>query len=357
MDLSKEVIQSEIAVPEWWCSDADQINDEFARSVKRGKVSNLAISPGNRPIQQVCYGDPEPDCKGTANLNSAVGSGNKNAYVDRTARNRPVMVVLAGIHGHEVEGIVSAMSLIRIMETGADLLGQDQVELADKLNQLRLVIVPLCNPDGRARVPYRGWVGLPQDEMTRWGQGTRKNGELYRWQPSKAVHPMVGDVGLLGAYFDDHGINMMHDDWADPMSMTTKAVLQLVATEGPDCLINLHSYSFAPGILATAYTSLEHEQRLHSFCEKYYARLSNLGLRHNTFPHRMFGPLADPKRRSPSFNLQSMLYHVGTDFSILYESPHGVTSASADFGYKEILEVHHQLFDLAADEVLSAKQA
>ncbi len=65
---------------------------------------------------------------------------------------------------------------------------------------------------GVKRCPYDSFVGLPTEIMTKYGQGTRKDGSLYGWPGAKAVHPMKGDVKILGAYFNDDGINPMHDD-------------------------------------------------------------------------------------------------------------------------------------------------
>ena len=300
----------------------------------------LSHSPAGHPVYGVIYGNAEPDLKGTANFNSALGARDKDAYVRRAERQHPVLCIIAGIHGQEVEGMVAALSLIEILERGYDLRGNLQSELVQVLKNWRVIIIPLANPDGRLRCPYNGWVGLPQEEMTKWGQGTRQNGELYRWAPSKAIHPMRGDVGILGAYFDDKGVNMMHDNWAAPMSDTTTALLKLVANEGPDFLLNLHSYSFPPGILPVHYTPLSHQEKVHVIAKRYIERIHQLGYRAAKPPAINNLENADT---TPAFNLQSMFFHVGSDVNILFESPHGNNPNSPDFSYEDILEIHHEL--------------
>lgn len=352
MSTFPNLIPNKIPIPAWWKSTYKEITEVLTR-LQRGRVETLSTSPGGRDVKAVFYGEAEPHLMGAANFNSALGSGDAAAYVRRSERERPVMVILAGTHGHEVEGMMAAMSLLQILETGRDLKGEAQPALAEILEKLRLVIIPIANPDGRARCPYNGWVGLPQDEMTKWGQGTRKNGELYRWAPCKAVHPMCGDVGILGAYFDDNGINMMHDNWAAPMSATTSPLLQLVAREAPDCLINLHSYSNAPGVLQVHYAPHSHQKRVFEFAQKYHARIEDLKFRAAALPPD--APLATekPNGSSQSFNLQSLFFHIGSDFNILFESPHGNVPNSTDYDYDSILEIHHHLFACAAEELLS----
>ncbi|CAG7647956.1 hypothetical protein PAESOLCIP111_05493 [Paenibacillus solanacearum] len=355
MQVTYNKIESDVPIPTWWNSDWEHINRELLERVSIGETRLLSVSPGGRPVYAVHYGTAEPELRGTANYNSALGANNPQAYYNRNQRRHPVLMMIGGIHGHEVEGMIGALSIVRILETGLDLTGTLQPELADMLKQLRIIVVPLANPDGRARVPYQGWCGLPQDEMTRWGQGTRKDGDLYRWRPCKEIHPMRGDVGLLGAYFDDNGVNMMHDDWADPMSETTKALLRLAADEGPDCLINLHSYSISPGVLPTAHVPQLEKRRINDFTQIFYERLTRRGYKSALLPDELETALAE--RARPALNLQSMLYHVGADLPILFESPHGVVGATAAvFDYDEILDVHHELFHTAAEQLLIRNQ-
>lgn len=349
------LLQSGIKLPQWWKSREQQIQSLISEEVRVGQVKTLSISPGGRKINAVIYGEAEPWLKGTANFNSAIGASMPEAYYRRGAANRerPVMLVLAGIHGQELEGMMGAVSLIRLMETGCDIMGVKQPVFYEKLKRLRLIIIPLANPDGRIRVPYDGWCGLPAEEMTRYGQGIRKSGEPYEWKPSKAIHPMKGDVGLLGGYFDDDGVNMMHDDWASPMSKTTKALLQLVSSEGPDMLLNLHSHSYGPTVLGSDYVPMTLKNKILKFAQSYYNELQRAGFAsYSQLPSiKAEGPEGEIP---PPFNLQSMFYHVGMDFGFTFESPHGVTSSyyNESFGYEEIIKLHHILFECSADLLL-----
>ena len=334
-------------IPAWWTSKAEDIQKFIETRVSAGMVRQLSASPGNRPVKAVIYGEAEPELKGAANFNSAVGALNPDAYIKRGMRKRPVMVVIAGVHGQEVEGMISALSLINIMETGKDLSGKEQAALHEKLKKLRLIVIPLANPDGRSRVPYDGWVGVEVENMTKYGQGTRKNGELYRWRGSKAVHPMRGDVGILGGYFNDDGVNMMHDDWASPMSETTAAFLKMAAEEGPDILLNLHSHSHDPSILPPAYIPITARLKQDEISEKLYASLGKEG--YSFVRHPFTSQDGEEGKIPPALNLTGMFYHVGTDISLTFESPHGVVGGENEYGYDDILKIHNVLFITSVD--------
>jgi len=245
--------------------------------------------------------------------------------------------------------MVAALSVISCRETGRDLTGAPQPGLRKRLGRLRLIVIPLANPDGRTRCPYDGWVALPTQEMTRWGQGTRKDGSLYGWPGCKAVHPMQGNVGILGAYFDDKGINLMHDEWHAPMSATTAALLKLASEEGPDLLLNLHGHASPPAVLQAAYVPVGAKQEARAFARDYYARLDAAKIPHGRIPPTSAdGPVG---KLPPSLNLTSMFYHAGGGLPMTFESPQGFKDARKPFDYAAILKLHHVLFESAAEWV------
>ena len=339
-------------IPAWWKSTFQEISHFLSTEVRTGSVSEISYSPGGRKVYAVEYGEKENHLKGTANFNSALGGRKLEAYFDKAKRQKPVLVVIGGIHGHEVEGMVATLSLINIIEKGISLDGHDYSKLQKQLQQLRVIIIPLANPDGRERCPYSSWVGNEADEMTKYGQGTRKNGELYRWAPSKAVHPMRGDVGILGCYFDDNGVNMMHDNWANPMSATTKVLLELVDKEGPDCLINLHSDIYPPDFHQVQYTPYEHQLHVYEFASEFKKRLEAKPLTAGKLMVHPDNDNANQRAIPAALNLQSMFYHVGSSLNILYESTHGIPPTS-NYDHADILLAHHVLFEVAADKLLA----
>ena len=352
--INNDLIKSQIPVPDWWRSREDQIQDFIDNKVAIGKVQVLAKSPGGRKVRSVSYGDPEPELRGTANFNSALGAGNPGAYYRRGpgVRERPVLVLLAGVHGQEMEAMMGIVSIINLMETGMDLIGKEHPSLLSKLQRLRLIVIPIANPDGRARVPYEGWCGLPVEEMTRWGTGTKKNGDLYGWPQCKAVHPMKGDVGILGGYFDDDGVNIFQDQWFSPMSPVTGALLRLAHNEGPDMLINLHGHGNDPEVLPTNYVPFSAKRKLEKFAQFYYRNLMKIGYPFHLSQLFSFGG-DDPAKSPPPFNFDSMLFHTGVDLSFTHECPGGfINYGFYEYKYEDFLNIHHVLFETAADYLL-----
>ena len=209
-------------IPDFFRSDLDAIENEV-KNIKKGEVEIIAKSPGGLPVYAVYYGEKEK-FHSHANYNSAVAARDRTYYAERDSSFKPVVFFLGPVHGQEVEGIAGLVNLIHIAETGKDYRGKEWASLRTKLDHCRIIIVPCGNPDGRKRCPYDSFVGLPTKIMTKYGQGTRKDGTLWGWPGAKALHPMIGDVGILGAYFNDDGINMMHDDFFDPMADETKAI-------------------------------------------------------------------------------------------------------------------------------------
>lgn len=346
-------------IPEWWKSKEEEIQKAI-EEVKKGSVCLLARTPGGRSVKVITYGELETGLKGTANFNSAVAAGSEEYYYRRSERKKPVLLVIGGIHGAEVEGMIGALSLVKVLETGYDISGEAKFELRERLEKLRVIIIPMANPDGRARVPYNGWVELPTDEMVKFGQGTTKKGELYD-DGCKAIHPMKGDVGIFGGYFDDAGINLMHDEWWSPMSTVTKALFELVSGEAPDMLINLHGHSYDPCILPVSFIPVKTKKRLKALYDMFYERIAS-----NGYTGKEFDILGSDEegRGDIALNLNSMFYHIGAGLPFVYESPQGCYDITTDgykkyktrpYDYKDILTLLHLLFECSAGFLLEGR--
>ncbi len=263
-------------------------------------------------------------------------------------------MIQAGAHGAEPEGTIGALSIINVLETGKDIAGKPQPELREKLQRLRLIIIPIANPDGRARYPYDGWVGLPEEEMHRVGQGTRKDGSLYGWPGCKEVHPMRGDVGFLGCYFDDEGVNLAQDNWIDPMSRTTTAIMKVVSAEGPDMLLNLHGFHAPPAILQTDYAPVAVKEDILAFAQQYAKDLDSQDIPYNSWMPEVTedGPRGECP---PALGQTAMFYHAGAAMPMTHESPQGFNDVDVAFDYQTILALHHVLLETASDWLCNTK--
>ncbi len=334
-----------VDLPGFWKSRVSDIEKEMMK-VQVGKVKAVAVSPGGHPVYAVYYGKKE-DLHSQANYNSAVAARDIGYYAKKGKDTKPVLLFLGPVHGQEMESIVGLVNLIHIAETGKDYRGKDWSDLKRKIDQCRVIIIPCANPDGRERCPYDSFVGLQDTIMTKYGQGTKPDGTFWGWPGAKALHPMVGEVGLLGAYFNDDGINMMHDDFFAPMASETKAILDIARWEAPDLTVSLHSFENAhTAIFQPSFTPMFIKERIYELAEKVYYRYTKEGI-----PDlQLIRPELENYAETPgkSFNLVSALHHLSGTAAFTFECSHGTVSASHPVpavSFDQILDIELCLFD------------
>lgn len=89
-------------------------------------------------------------------------------------------------------------------------------------------------------MPVDTLIDVPYERFVYYMQGTWKDGTLCTWPDCKAVHPIKDASGYLGSYFNDDGINFMHDNFFAPMARETAALLELSELESVDFHVSLH---------------------------------------------------------------------------------------------------------------------
>jgi len=337
-------------LPEFWVGDVNELSGRLER-VKQGSVRAIAVTPGGRPLYLVSYGLKEV-VPGTANFNSAVGGRRPSSYMDKESRKRPVILLVGPVHGHEVEALTGLMNLIHVMETGNDLRGRVQGRLKKLGDRCRLLIVPSGNPDGTARFEPLTLNGMSLDDLRFWGQGTWNDGTFCDWPEVKRVHPMVGEkVGFLGCYFNDDGVNPMHDEFFQPLGPEAPAILQVAREEGPDLAVSLHSHGANPALLRPAFVTLDVQEEVRRLAQRYHEILKK-----NRLP---FGQLfrVEPEKGDipPPFNLTSALYHVSGATSFTFECPHGLSGDYCQVNLEQILDVQLFLYEAMMEFALDEK--
>ena len=152
---------------------------------------------------------------------------------------------------------------------------------------------------------------------------------------------MAGDdIGFLGCYFDDKGINPMHDEFFAPMGPEAPAILKVAADEGPDLAVSLHSHENKPAVLRPAYVTAEVQQDIRSLAEHCYALLAQRDL-----PHAGLFEVKSEGGKNPSpFNLTSALYHVSGASSFTFECPHGLKDG-CEVSFDQILDIQLSLYE------------
>jgi hypothetical protein len=327
-------------IPSYWKSGLEHVK-ETVSAVKRGQADVIARSPGGRDVYAVYYGEKQ-DFRRKANYNSACGAGDLSAYARKTDSTRPVVAIVGGIHGGEHEGIVAILNLIRLLETGKDFDGKENAYIRGCADRLRLVLIPCLNPDGRARVSYESMVGKTMTELRYQVQGTWTDGTLCGWPGCKAVHPIAGASGRLGGYFNDDGINIMHDHFFSPMAEETRRLMELTDREASDATVLLHGGANSPNhFMRTSYIPPAVETLQNRLVDKmeeaYRAKgIPFLPLHGNGIP---------PSPTPPSFNLTSVLHHISGGLSMTYESNQGLDAAGCRCTHEQIYEGHFVMFE------------
>ncbi|MBQ8578209.1 MAG: hypothetical protein IJ449_09650 [Clostridia bacterium] len=308
----------------------------------RGQVHHLCKSAGGRDIPYVTYGE-KPDYNRKANYSSACGAKDPAHYADRAGKRTTIMLIGA-THGQETEGVCGIANLLSLLETGKDLRGEAVPMITEAFDALdpRLVIVPIYNMDGRCRCEPDSMIGEPHDDggLRYWGQGTWKDGSLCGWPECKAVHPIKDAAGFLGSYYNDDGINLMHDNFFAPMAEETRALMKLIDEEAPECVIGLHGGSNSTNVLLQPdYVPQYTKEAVHTLSESIAALESNFGYKSAVLNVSDKNPGFPP----PSFNLTTAIHHICGAVTSTYESNEGLDHPNR-FEPEEILVRHYCLF-------------
>ena len=330
-------------IPVYWKTRLDEV-EETLKLVKKGKVTKVYDSAGGRPIYKVEYGTSNL-VKGTANLSSAIGGQSYEAYADKTGADyNPTIFLVGCIHGGEFEGTAAMLNLIKLIETGTDYAGNRNDALVSAAERAHLVLIPMVNPDGRSHIPFDSYVGRTFQDLRYYNQGAWKDGSLCGWPECKKIHPIKDYVSYLGGYFNDDGVNMMHEDFfSGDLSTGTLAVLDVCREEAPDFSILLHGGSNTTCcILSTEYSSYdtkkevyEVELKVKEACDKENVRYIVRGMRY-----------PEDNERAPSFNLPSVMHHCCGTPAVTYESNQGLSDhGDVIYDYDEIYKAHMILFE------------
>jgi hypothetical protein len=338
-------------LPDFWVGETEKLEKQLAK-VSKGQVRVIANTPGGRAVHLVSFGEREHVAQ-KANFNSAVGGRAQSAYMEKEARYKPVILFVGPVHGHEVEALTGLANFISIMDTGYDLRGSEQTELRELGRRCRLLIIPAGNPDGTARLEPRALQGMGLDDVRFWGQGTWSDDTFCGWPQSKRQHPMAGEnTGFLGCYFNDAGINPMHDEFFEPMGPEAPAILKIAREEGVDLAVSLHSHSSKPALLRPAYVTMEKQEDVRKLAVECYAILNERGLPYGS----PFDTKAEGGRNPSPFNLTSAMYHVSGASSFTFECPHGLSSDRAcKAGFEEILDIQLALYEAMMRHELAKK--
>ncbi len=329
-DIPRDYLAEADSIPDHWVSTVGGVYAFLDHHVQKGTVQQFGTTAGGRPMRAVFYGQPRSG-KGTSTFSGSLGFGDVRAYFGADYA-RKVYMALGGVHGGELEGIVGLVNLISVLETGKDLKGKPWPEITAAAAKLdRIILVPVTNVDGRARVPVRMLKqrGRNSEVQQYWNTGAWANGKLIDWPTCKRDIPLdFSKTQFPGGYPNDAGVNLMHDDFFVHPQPETRALFEMGARERPDIIMNMHSggdytrvmREWIEPSLGTAFNELFRRTQ---------TALTVAGLRGTDDVARE----SDPARATAlgMFNLDSALNLNSGALVILTEAPsHGVTLARRD---------------------------
>lgn len=337
------------SIPGFWLSTVDEINTYLHANVKKGKVETVGTSAGGHPIYAVSYGESRQE-SGTTTFSGTLSMLSIAHYRGKDA-DKKVYMGIAGVHGFELEGIVGVLNMIEVLETGKDLKGKPWPYLAAMLENIdRIILMPLVNPDGRARVPvrmekHRG--GDPDSYIIHeyLNTGGNKEGGIIGWPDVKAFIPMdFSSVGFPGGYPNDAGFNIMHDDFFGELQPETKVLFDITGSEKPDLIINMHTGVDKSNYFMTVHRPFS-EPKLQPVFDTLYRQIKTALVDNRLQGTTDLAMEADPSDiNMSSYNLNTALnLHCGA-LTVVIESPcHGFSGT--DRSGNPIIQTPEMLVD------------
>ncbi len=340
-------------IPMFWKTTLTDI-DETLKDIKCGKVVSRGESAGGRPIYLIEYGRKN-DLRRTANFSSALGGLDRKCYADKSGPDyRPTILLVGCIHGGEFEGVAALNNLIKIFETGTDFKGEKNEFLHNIYRDVNVLIIPCLNPDGRARLDFPSMAGKSFEEMRYFNQGTWKDGTLCGWPECKRIHPIKDYCKFLGAYFNDDGVNLMHDDFFLKKSSENEFLFEIVDEYVPDFTILLHGgENTRPCVLKPAHSPMRIKKEIEKLDIMMKDHCEKEGIYYYVSPF----DIGEEKSNGGSFNLTSALYHMSGEPCVTYESNQGLIEAKGDpMTYDEIYKAHMILFEQSIKYIQTKKE-
>jgi hypothetical protein len=235
---------------------------------------------------------------------------------------KKVYMAMAAVHGGEFEGIVGSVNLLSVLETGRDLRGREWPAIVDAAKALdRIIVIPITNLDGRARVPLRmiRHRGTDYKVQEYFNTGGKLDGSLIGWPQCKEHIPLdFSTTQFPGGYPNDAGVNFQHDDFLGKRQPETEALLALAGRERPDMILNMHTGAQFLHPLRP-FADLALTPVFEEFYRRVNARLTRAGLQVET----------DPKHEGVSaYNLDTALnLHCGALSMTVESAAHSFSDA------------------------------
>ena len=114
--IRRDYLAEPDVIPAFWVSSFDEAGRFLTERIGKGTVRVFGASAGGRPMRAVLYGEPRKG-NGTTTFSGSLGYGDVRAYTGPD-HGKKVYLGMAAVHGGEFEGIVGAVNLLSVLETG-----------------------------------------------------------------------------------------------------------------------------------------------------------------------------------------------------------------------------------------------
>ncbi|MCP5109451.1 MAG: hypothetical protein GY953_01305 [bacterium] len=153
-NIPADYLEEAERIPGFWVASVDEVGRFLDERVSKAEVRIIGTTAGGRPMRCAFYGSPRQG-KGTTTFSGSLGFRDVTAYRGPD-HARTVYMAMGSVHGGEFEGIAGIVNLLAVLERGRDLLGRRWPEIEQAAARLdRIILLPIANVDGRARVPLR----------------------------------------------------------------------------------------------------------------------------------------------------------------------------------------------------------
>lgn len=352
--IYKENFSSEKS-PVYWKGNVQDV-EAVVQKVKRGKVHKLRPSAGGRPIYMIEYGTSNmPPSQAT--LSSALGARDYAYYADKSGADYCPALFMAGcVHGGEFEGTVAILNLIHLMEYGVDYAGNGNHELCSLLDKVHLLLLPMSNPDGRTHIPFDNFVGRTLYDLRYYNQGTWKDGSLCGWPQCKRYLPIKEHVDYLGGYYNDDGINIMHDDFFGKPSAETRNILDVCREYAPDVSVLFHGGTNCKAhVTMPGYVSGSAKKKTSELVKRAVQAYRSAGFEFYDNSDNLVNYDGEQEEPPMAFNLISAMHHCCGEVCVTYESNQGLVDHGEYILDNEEIYMCHNLFIRSILEFLVVK--
>lgn len=312
------------------------------RNLKGIETIEISRSADGYPIFAYVFGKHEVLKEKTSeSLSSAIAGGSPSAFYGKGKKKRQSFVFLGAAHGIEIEGSVAALNLLNIALTGKDLRGKKWPVLFELCKQLRLVIIPFFNIEGRQRFNWcKHTIGIDNPEYNvRIALGITKDGETFTWPEFKKYWPVpVNNMKILGSTFNNKGYNLVYDHgFNGKFQPETAGLIRFLKTEMPDCVLCSHSNTGSLVEAPSKFIPERFKHRIVQMIGTVSRRCIKEGFEVNTLIEA-----ADVPDYCKNFYQTDLIYHCCGALPVIVEFPRGIKRAES---FDQILDIGLCVFE------------